>query len=210
MSNLYDELFEHLKAQRTASEGSKDLFSDITTSFGPMGDTSYMDAALSNESVTSKLAVQDIQEMLPGAETLTFKSWPPKSGTRVAFKGDLQSLIAYPNPPSKGEQGTVVKVRLSTGDQTTKDKLAFIQWDNGTFMPAYKDHLVRPSKARKTASFVRIATHSLGDLTSFFAQVGSGSDLVHKSSRDLWALEKEGDQYVLSRLFDGDGNPIKG
>jgi hypothetical protein len=39
----------------------------------------------------------------------------------------------------------------------------------------------------------------------------SSDTLVHKSDRDLWALKKEADgSYFIERLFDDNGDPIKG
>lgn len=39
----------------------------------------------------------------------------------------------------------------------------------------------------------------------------SSDTLVHKSNRDLWALKKEADgSYFIERLFDDNGDPIKG
>ena len=39
----------------------------------------------------------------------------------------------------------------------------------------------------------------------------SADTLVHKSDRDLWALKKEADgSYFIERLFDDNGDPIKG
>lgn len=57
----------------------------------------------------------------------------------------------------------------------------------------------------KTATF-RVA--SLGDLTDFL-KVASGA-LVHKSTKDLWSYSKDADgNFLVSRLFDGDGEPLK-
>ena len=57
----------------------------------------------------------------------------------------------------------------------------------------------------KTAMF-RVA--SLGDLTDFL-KVASGA-LVHKSTKDLWSYSKDADgNFLVSRLFDGEGEPLK-
>jgi hypothetical protein len=48
----------------------------------------------------------------------------------------------------------------------------------------------------------------MGDLTGFFR--GDNTDLVHKATQDLWSFRKDGDQYVIERMFDGNGEPLKG
>ena len=49
---------------------------------------------------------------------------------------------------------------------------------------------------------------SLGDLTDFL-KIAEGV-LVHKSTNDLWSFAKDADGYVVSRLFDNSGEPLKG
>ena len=62
------------------------------------------------------------------------------------------------------------------------------------------------SPRQMRASKFRVA--SLGDLTSFL-KVAEGK-LVHKSTKDLWAFQKDADgSLVVARLFDEDGNPLK-
>jgi len=57
----------------------------------------------------------------------------------------------------------------------------------------------------KTATF-RVA--SLGDLTQFL-KVADGT-LVHKSTKDLWSFNKDADgNFLVSRLFDDEGEPLK-
>lgn len=67
-----------------------------------------------------------------------------------------------------------------------------------------ESHILRPhatSGRRKVASVV--------DLKPFVRL--SAETLIHKSERDLWALTKEADgQYFIERLFDDNGEPLKG
>jgi hypothetical protein len=57
------------------------------------------------------------------------------------------------------------------------------------------------------ASQVRVA--SVQDLKPFMRL--SEDTLIHKSNRDLWALKKESDgSFVIERLFDDNGQPLKG
>ena len=34
--------------------------------------------------------------------------------------------------------------------------------------------------------------------------------LVHKSTNELWAIRKDGEDYHIERLFQDDGSPLKG
>ncbi len=50
---------------------------------------------------------------------------------------------------------------------------------------------------------------SCADLRSFTRV--SAETLVHKSNQDLWALKKEADgKFYIERLFDDNGEPLKG
>jgi hypothetical protein len=50
---------------------------------------------------------------------------------------------------------------------------------------------------------------SLGDISSFIRL--SSEQLIHKSQRDLWSLKREADgSYFIERLFDDNGEPLKG
>jgi hypothetical protein len=55
----------------------------------------------------------------------------------------------------------------------------------------------------------RIKVAAIKDLHNFVRL--SADTLIHKSDRDLWALKKEADgQYFIERLFDDNGEPLKG
>lgn len=50
---------------------------------------------------------------------------------------------------------------------------------------------------------------SLQDLSGFTRL--SAETLVHRSERDLWTLKKgDGETYVIERMFDDNGEPLKG
>ena len=53
---------------------------------------------------------------------------------------------------------------------------------------------VRVASLKKLAAFTRL----------------SEDMLIHKSQQELWSLQKEGDKYYISRLFDANGEPVKG
>ena len=42
-----------------------------------------------------------------------------------------------------------------------------------------------------------------------FQRIGADT-LVHKSTRDLWAIRQEGGEFFIERLFQDDGAPLKG
>lgn len=136
---------------------------------------------------------------------------PAAAGTRVSFFTNLGSVMAYPDPPDSDAEGTVVMVRTAEGDQTGMGEMVFVKFDAGQFMAVHSEHLRKASPNRKVASgFVRRVAN-LGDLTGFL-RWGGGSDneLVHHATKDLWSFDTtdEGD-YVISRLFDDTGEPLK-
>jgi hypothetical protein len=219
MKDIYTELSEYLINAEKTDKVSSDAMEGI--SFAPASSTEYMDNLLSQEvgieSVLSGVkmggekSVSVLNLSKQAGEDLEYTAWPPLPGTRVAFSDELSAMFAYKNSPDPSETGTVVLVRCASGDTTHINDYAFVKWDSGRFMHIYRDHLMK-SATSKTASVTppaRIRVASLGDLTSFFnSAAGSKNELVHKSSRDLWSLKKEGDSYVLNRLFDEHGRPL--
>ena len=61
-------------------------------------------------------------------------------------------------------------------------------------------------RALRNAARFRVA--SLGDLTDFL-KVAEGQ-LIHKSTNDLWSVTADGEGFTITRLFDDNGNPLKG
>lgn len=162
--------------------------------FVPMGS---MDAHLSGDST-----VQDFVRGQDRTATLL-------SGTRVAFSGKLSALLAYTEPPEMNVPGTVVMVRTAAGDLTELDGMVFVKWDDGRFMGVHRAHLVSAPSEVRTATACRMTVAAMGDLTDFMRSASSEDDLVHKSSKDLWKLSKAGGEYVIERLFDETGKPLK-
>jgi len=62
------------------------------------------------------------------------------------------------------------------------------------------------TRAIKNGSQFRVA--SLGDLTDFL-KVAEGQ-LIHRSTQDLWNVVADGEGFTITRLFDDNGNPLKG
>jgi len=38
---------------------------------------------------------------------------------------------------------------------------------------------------------------------------GSRDELVHKATKDLWSFREDGGQFVIERLFNDSGDPLK-
>ncbi len=75
------------------------------------------------------------------------------------------------------------------------------------FVPVKFDPSKHEVITRKRASVIRVA--SLGDLTQFLKR--ANGKLVHKSTNDLWSYSKDADgNFLVERLFDDDGEPLKG
>lgn len=133
---------------------------------------------------------------------------PVPVGTRVAFVPSHGALLSYQEFPEGTGEGTVVLVRTgSLGDTTSFNGKVFVLWDDGKMRAIHNGHLKLAGPNRKTARRFSIRTSTLGDIGSLFAQ--AGQDLVHKSTKDLWSLRKEGEDFVLERLFDESGAPLK-
>lgn len=137
---------------------------------------------------------------------------PVKSGTRVSFVANLSSVLTYPDVPDPSVKGTVVTVRTAGGDSTLGDGRLFILWDDGKFRPMCPEHV--RLEMGKTAKSVRMVTSDLDSISTMFVpamdvNTASGNDLVHKTTRDLWSVKQEGGEFLIERLFDGDGNPLK-
>jgi hypothetical protein len=140
------------------------------------------------------------------------------AGSRVAFITNLGSVMLYPNPPERGSVGTVVKVRTSSGDSTCHNDFVFVKWDDGHFLPTHREHLRlsaeklshRYRKGFTTRTYDRFIVAGLGVLgDEFFVSASSGTDLVHKATKDLWSVSKGDEGYVIERLFDDTGEPLK-
>lgn len=133
-----------------------------------------------------------------------------ESGSRVAFIANLGSLLTYDDPPADGLEGTVVTVRTAMGNATTHEGRVFVLWDDGKFRPVQRDHVRMASNNKKTANNVRMRVADLGDISMLFTASSDGQDLVHKATQDLWALKQDnGGSYVIERLFDDSGKPLK-
>jgi hypothetical protein len=144
--------------------------------------------------------VRDLVERSAGLEL------PINSGTRVAFEGSEEALFTYRECPDDGMEGTVVTVRSATGDLNAYDGRLFILWDSGDLTPIHSSHLRLADASAKRASSVRRVVAGPADLKPFAKR---GEDLVHKATKDLWSFRQDGGQFVIERLFEDNGQPLK-
>jgi len=134
---------------------------------------------------------------------------PVTAGSRVAFNATLESVLTYPDVPHPACEGTVITVKTAEGPMTHQGSDVFVLWDDGRFRPIRAEHL-KTGSPRKTATNFRMVVSDLGDISSMFTPARSGDDeLVHKATRDLWAVKKDGSSFVIERLFDDTGKPLK-
>lgn len=177
-----------------------DFWDELTR--GMHKEASSLDAHLSGARSRTE-GVRGLTDKLRAANALSLSA---PAGTRVAFADNLGAVLSYPDPPVGGSEGTLVTVRTASGDTTHTDSLMFVKWDDGAFLPVHHEHLRRASDTRVASSFSFRAA-SLGDLTDFMKS--GGDDLIHKATKDLWSVNKVGDEYVIARLFDETGTPLK-
>jgi len=135
---------------------------------------------------------------------------PVKAGTRVSFVANLGAVMTYQDPPMPKSKGTVVEVKSASGMVTSHAGKVFVAWDDGKTRGIHAQHLrlVKKAKRAKTqdAHVMRVA--SLGDLTEFLKV--ADDTLIHRSTRDLWSFRRDGTDYVIERLFESNGDPLKG
>jgi len=132
-------------------------------------------------------------------------------GERVRFVNSLESLVAYKEPPPKGVEGSVVLVRLGVGKHATEHQgNVFVRWDDGKFRAVHRRHLASVKNAnRRVADSFQMFFANQGEITPAFSMTASDNELVHRSTKDLWSFRQNGEGFVLERLFNGDGHPIK-
>lgn len=141
---------------------------------------------------------------------------PVPAGTRVRFAYNLGSVLTYKHVPEQNVLGSVIMVRTAFGDSTGEGHNVFVKWDDGFFQVANREHLRVAENVRVAADIFQVPTQI--DLQSLFtpyvaltANTAAGpSDLVQKSTQDLWHMEERNGSVMLTRLFDGDGEPLRG
>jgi hypothetical protein len=152
-------------------------------------------------------SVRALAQSIQEAEALPL---PVEAGTRVKFLANLGSVLSYEDIPDPKVEGSVVTVKTGSGPSTSMDGRVFVLWDDGKFRSIMAQHLRQAGVTSKRSATVRMVVSDLGDLSAFFSPVASGGDeLVHKATKDLWSFRKDGEQFVIERLFNDNGKPLK-
>jgi len=171
-----------------------------------------IDSFLNGQDLESEYyrSVQDLLKVK--GQRLSAMHLPLDAGTRVAFKGDFDAVMTYDRPPMKGESGVVVVVKTGNGTETSTEGLVHVHWDQSGLKSIYPQHLIYQGSSNRlrNGSPVRVTVASHVNLSSVFDSRDRSSELIHRSTQDLWQLKREGDTVILDRLFDGEGQPLKG
>ena len=157
---------------------------------------------------TANSKFTSMRELTEKAREASALPLPVNAGTRVAFKVNLGSVLSYADVPHPACEGTVVTVKTANGPATHQGSDVFVLWDDSKFRVIRAEHL-KSGTPRKTATNYRMVVSDLGDISSMFATAKVGDDLVHKATKDLWSVSKAGGKFVIERLFDNTGNPLK-
>lgn len=181
---------------------------DFYTSISLSPETDQLDAHLEGRSIEAGHFDQ-LQALTDKGREANALTVPVDAGTRVAFLHNIGSVLAYPYVPEEGTKGTVIMVRTADGDTTFQGDDVFVKWDTGPFLPIHRHHLrASPDTPQRRASAFAFRVANFGDLSALFAG-DKTSDLVHKSTKDLWSCEENEGEFVISRLFDDTGEPLK-
>ena len=206
---------EFLNSAYTAEEGTDFAGSYLTASEKEEAeDIKRVEAA-----VEARLAGKSLGQSFEAMRGLTDKErqasrlqLPVTAGTRVQFAANIGAVLAYDDPPSPNMSGVVVSVKSASGPITAHDGKVFVRWEDGKIRAIHADHVrkeagrVRTTTA-KVANSIRVA--SLGDLSDFLRVAGTSDTLVHKATKDLWHVKKDADGYLIERLFNDSGAPLK-
>jgi len=181
-----------------------DFYSSINLSPG----TDQLDGHIQGRSVEGSYYTS-MQGLTESGREKNALPLPVQAGTRVSFIHNLGSVLSYQYVPDEGLEGTVIMVRTADGDCTYQGDNVFVKWDDGAFLPTHRHHLrAAGNLSQKQASSFVIRTSTLGDLSALFAASDKSSELVHKSTKDLWSFEEDDGEFVISRLFDDSGEPL--
>lgn len=101
-------------------------------------------------------------------------------------------------PKAKGTPGTI---QIPDHDNFDYGEIEF--GDGGDEMDSYLG-------ASDDSDYYKIANSQVMNFFYSDSTPKTGSALVHKSSKDLWeVVSKDGDELIIKRLFDYDGNPLE-
>lgn len=136
---------------------------------------------------------------------------PVEAGTKVKFAANVGAVLSYEDSPTPNMAGVVVAVKSASGPITAHDERVFVRWEDGKVRAIHANHLRKEAGRMRTmpAKTASIRVASLGDLTEFMRVAGSGDTLIHKATKDLWSVKKDADGYLIERLFNDTGAPLK-
>ena len=135
---------------------------------------------------------------------------PVKAGTRVRLAENVGVVLAYEDLPDSGVEGSVILVRSPSGDVTASQRGVHVLWDDGKLRAIRAEHLRLAGGNQKRAGMVRMSFVDFGGIADVFGLSKEGSsDLVHKATKDLWSFRQEDGEYVIERLFNDEGQPLR-
>lgn len=150
-----------------------------------------------------------VRSLTDSEKAKTALSLPVEAGTRVQFANTADAVLAYEDPPAPGAMGKVISVKSASGQITEHEGKVFVRWADGKLRPTFAEHLrlAAGTMRHPTAATNQIRVASLGDLTDFLK---CGADtLVHKATKDLWKVRQDGSEFIIERLFNDEGQPLK-
>lgn len=191
--------------EKLATETSGSFWDEMRNAFTVDSaiDTVLQDRTLEGPNATS---MRTLTEKFRNANALEL---PQPAGTRVKFLANLGSVLSYEDIPSGNLEGTIITVKTAEGKATHREGRVFVLWDDGKFRPIMAEHLRLASQRTRVANVMRMVTANLGDLSGLFKSSEREDELIHKATKDLWSFRQEKGQYVIERLFDDTGKPLK-
>lgn len=180
-----------------------DFWDDIKQYSGP---ESSLDIYLQGKTASQQTSLRDLTDKARKESALEL---PQVAGVRVRFAANLGALLTYDDAPAPDAEGTVILVKTAMGKSTSYEDRVFVLWDDGKFRAIQAEHLRRASTRSKQAQSFRMVVSDLGDLSGFFSASSQPDELVHTSTKDLWSFQKAGDKFVIERLFNDNGKPLK-
>lgn len=145
-------------------------------------------------------------------------------------------LVPPQSLPKHATLGEVVSVKTATGNTTELDDEVFVRWSGRSKIDRVAKEFLSLSLTRKTASYMEsnpevgfgpavmlnpeaniftatsLEAISMEDFKQAFSMgQGKQADLIHKSAEDLWTIGVDDNgEYDIERLFEDNGQPLKG
>lgn len=203
-----------LNTAYTADEGTDFAGNYLTASEKEEEELKRVDAAVEHRLAGKSMggSFETMRGLTDKAREASSLSLPVEAGTRVQFVANMGAVLAYEDSPTPNMTGAVVSVKSASGNITAHDGKVFVRWEDGKVRAIHAEHLrAAKGQVRTTTSKLanRIRVASLGDLSDFLRVAGTADTLVHKATKDLWHVKKDAEGYLLERLFNDNGGPLK-